>query len=166
MHKIKEMFMNELYEYEDKAKKMNGGKLSQSDIERIHKLTDTVKNIDKIEMLEDGDGYSEDGHYMGEGRIYGTSYDDGMHREGGYSYARGRRYAKRDSMGRYSRDGGMSYDDDVSYARGGRGGNRGGDSRDDGKHYMMEQLEEMMEEAEKPAEKEALRRCMDALKRA
>ena len=27
-------------------------------------------------------------------------------------------------------------------------------------------LEEMMEEAEKPAEKEALRRCMDALKRA
>jgi hypothetical protein len=93
---------------------------------------------------------------MGEGRIYGTSYDDGMHREGGYSYARGRRYAKRDSMGRYSRDGGMMY----------RGGMRGGYSRDDGKHYMMEQLEEMMEEAEKPAEKEALRRCMDALKRA
>lgn len=46
------------------------------------------------------------------------------------------------------------------------GGMRGGYSRDDGKHYMMEQLEEMMEEAEKPAEKEALRRCMDALKRA
>jgi hypothetical protein len=43
---------------------------------------------------------------------------------------------------------------------------RGGYSRDEGKHYMMEQLEEMMEEAEKPAEKEALRRCMDALKRA
>ena len=49
---------------------------------------------------------------------------------------------------------------------GNRGGMRGGYSRDDGKHYMMEQLEEMMEEAEKPAEKEALRRCMDALKRA
>ena len=28
------------------------------------------------------------------------------------------------------------------------------------------QLEEMMETAEKPTEKEALRRCMDALKRA
>ena len=98
---------------------------------------------------------------MGEGRIYGTSYDDGMHREGGYSYARGRRYARRDSMGRYSRDDGMSY------ARGGRmGGMRGGYSRDDGKEYMMEQLEEMMEHAQKPAEKEALRRCMDALKRA
>ena len=144
MHKIKEMFMNELYEYEDKAKKMNGGKLSQSDIDRIHKLTDTVKNIDKIEILEDGDGYSEDGHYMGEGRIYGTSY------------ARGRRYAKRDSMGRYSRDDGMRY----------RGGMRGGYSRDDAKSYMIEQIEEMMETAEKPTEKEALRRCMDALKRA
>jgi hypothetical protein len=34
------------------------------------------------------------------------------------------------------------------------------------KEYMMEQLEEMMEQAQKPAEKEALRRCMDALKRA
>jgi hypothetical protein len=126
------------------------------DLESIHKLTDTVKNIMKIDVLKEDVGYSEDGHYMGEGRIYGTSYDDGMHREGGYSYARGRRYAKRDSMGRYSRDDGMMH----------RGGMRGGYSRDDGKHYMMEQLEEMMEEAEKPAEKEALRRCMDALKRA
>ena len=48
MHKIKEMLMKELYEYEEKAKKMNGGKLSAGDLETIHKLTDTVKNIDKI----------------------------------------------------------------------------------------------------------------------
>ena len=156
MHKIKEMLMNELYEYEEKAKRMTGGKISASELDKIHKLTDTVKNICKIDALDDSEGYSEDGTYMGEGRIYGTSYDDGMHREGGYSYARGRRYAKRDSMGRYSRDDGMMH----------RGGMRGGYSRDDGKHYMMEQLEEMMEEAEKPAEKEALRRCMEALKRA
>ena len=95
----------------------------------------------------------------------GTSYESGYSDRGGSSYARGRgRYAKRDSMGRYSRRG-MSYDDDMSYARGGRIGNRGY-SRDDGKQYMMDQLEEMMEDAEKPAEKEALRRCMDALKRA
>ena len=93
---------------------------------------------------------------MGEGRIYGTSYDDEM-RRGGYSYARGRgRYAKRDSMGRYSRDDGMRY----------HGGMRYGYSRDDGKAYMMNQLEDMMDDAEKPAEKEALRRCMEALKRA
>ena len=154
MHDLKDLLCAELEDYAENGKK--SGKMSMGDLESIHKLTDTVKNILKIDLMESEEGYYEDGHYMGEGRIYGTSYDDGMHREGGYSYARGRRYAKRDSMGRYSRDDGMHY----------RGGMRGGYSRDDGKHYMMEQLEEMMEEAEKPAEKEALRRCMDALKRA
>lgn len=65
------------------------GEITVNNLDKIHKLTDTLKNIDKIEMLED-DGYSED--YVGEGRIYGTSY-------------RGRRgNVKRDSMGRYSRD--------------------------------------------------------------
>ena len=169
MHDLKDLLCAELEDYAEKGKK--SGKMSMGDLESIHKLTDTVKNILKINMLEEEGGYSEDGHYMGEGRIYGTSYESGYSERGGSSYARGRgRYAKRDSMGRYSRDGGMSYDDDVSYARGGRmgnrGGMRGGYSRDDGKHYMMEQLEEMMETAEKPTEKEALRRCMDALKRA
>ena len=165
METLKDLLCAELEDYAEKGKK--SGKMSMGDLESIHKLTDTVKNILKIDMLEEESGYSEDGRYMGEGRIYGTSYESGYSERGGSSYARGRgRYAKRDSMGRYSRDGGMPYDDDMSYARGGRGGNRGGYSRDDGKHYMMEQLEEMMEEAEKPAEKEALRRCMDALKRA
>ena len=165
MHDLKDLLCAELEDYAEKGKK--SGKMSMGDLESIHKLTDTVKNILKIDLMESDEGYSEDGHYMGEGRIYGTSYESGYSERGGSSYARGRgRYAKRDSMGRYSRDGGMSYDDDMSYARGGRGGKRGGYSRDDGKHYMMEQLEEMMEEAEKPTEKEALRRCMDALKRA
>lgn len=159
MHDLKDLLCAELEDYAEKGNK--SGKMSMGDLESIHKLTDTVKNILKIDMLEEESGYSEDGAYMGEGRIYGTSYD-GYDR--GTSYARGRgRYAKRDSMGRYSSRG-MSYDDDMSYARGRRGGNRGY-SRDDGKAYMMEQLEGMMEDAEKPAEKEALRRCMEALKR-
>ncbi len=163
MHDLKDLLCAELEDYAEKGKK--SGKMSMGDLESIHKLTDTVKNILKIDLMESDDGYSEDGTYMGEGRIYGTSYDDGMRRGVGYSYARGRgRYAKRDSMGRYSSRG-MSYDDDMSYARGSRGVNRGY-SRDDGKAYMMEQLEDMMEDAEKPAEKEALRRCMEALKRA
>ena len=165
METLKDLLCAELEDYAEKGQKAN--KMSAGDLEAIHKLTDTVKNILKIDMLEEESGYSEDGHYMGEGRIYGTSYESGYSERGGSSYARGRgRYAKRDSMGRYSRDDGRSYDDDMSYARGGRMGNRGGYSRDDGKHYMMEQLEDMMEEAEKPSEKEALRRCMDALKRA
>ena len=162
MHDLKDLLCAELEDYAEKGKK--SGKMSMGDLESIHKLTDTVKNILKIDMLEEESGYSEDGHYMGEGRIYGTSYESGYSERGGSSYARGRgRYAKRDSMGRYSRDGGMSYDDDMSYARGGRmgnrGGMRGGYSRDDGKEYMMEM-------AETPAQKEALKRCMQALERA
>lgn len=154
MHDLKDLLCAELEDYAEKGKK--SGKMSMGDLESIHKLTDTVKNILKIDMLKEESGYSEDGAYMGEGRIYGTSYDDGMRRGGGYSYARGRgRYAKRDSMGRYSRDDGYMHR-----------GMRDGYSRDDGKEYMMEQLEDMMADAEKPAEKEALRRCMEALKRA
>ena len=155
MHDLKDLLCAELEDYAEKGKK--SGKMSMGDLESIHKLTDTVQNILKIDTLTEELGYSEDGHYMGEGRIYGTSYESGYSERGGSSYARGRgRYARRDSMGRYSRDGGMSY----------RGGMRGGYSRDDAKSYMIEQIEEMMETAEKPAEKEALRRCMDALKRA
>ena len=154
MEDLKDLLCAELEDYAEKGKK--SGKMSMGDLDSIHKLTDTVKNILKIDMLEGETGYSEDGAYMGEGRIYGTSYDDGMRRGVGYSYARGRgRYAKRDSIGRYSRDDGYM-----------RRGMRDGYSRDDGKAYMMEQLEDMMEDAEKPAEKEALRRCMEALKRA
>ena len=157
MHDLKDLLCAELEDYAENGKK--SGKMSMGDLDSIHKLTDTVKNILKIDMLEGETGYSEDGAYMGEGRIYGTSYDDEMRRGGGYSYARGRgRYAKRDSMGRYSRDDG--------YMRRDVRGMRDGYSREESKAYMMEQLEDMMEDAEKPAEKEARRRCMEALKRA
>lgn len=166
MHKIKEKLMDELYEVEDKMKKASGGKVSAGDLEYIHKLTDTIKNIDKIEMLEEGGGYSEESNWMADGRMYGTSYEDGM------SYARGRgRNAKRDSMGRYSREGGSyddgSYEGGSSYARGGRGGNRGGMSnrrggysRADAKEEMIEKLEDMMHDAETPKEREAIKRCI------
>ena len=170
MEDLKDLFCSELEDYAEKGKK--SGKMSTADIEVIDTVLNSVKNIYKIDKYkEETEGYSEDGHYMGEGRIYGTSYESGYSERGDSSYARGRgRYAKRDSMGRYSRDDGMSYDDDMSYARGGRmgnrGGMRGGYSRDDGKEYMMEQLEEMMEQAQKPAEREALKRCMQALERA
>ena len=162
MHKIKEMLMNELYEYEEKAKKMPNGKLSTQELEKIHKLTDTVKNIDKIEMLEDGEGYSEDTDFMGEGRMYGTSY------------ARGRgRNARCDRMGRYSSDDGMSYEG-GSYARGGQGGrggnmggNRGGSSYgmsyDGAKEHLMDKAEEMLEMAQDPKERRAIEKFMREL---
>ena len=180
MEDLKDLLCSELEDYAEKGKK--SGKMSTADIEVIDTVLNSVKNIYKIDKYkEETEGYSEDGHYMGEGRIYGTSYDDGMggnysrrggsSYEDGSSYARGRRNARRDSRGRYSRDGGMG---GSSYARGGRGGNQGGGnysreggySRDEAKDYMMDQIEEMMEMAEKPAEKEALKRCMHALERA
>ena len=158
MEDLKDLLCAELQEYAENGKR--SGKMSKADIEVIDTVLNSVKNIYKIDKYkEETEGYSEDGHYMGEGRIYGTSYDDGMRRGVGYSYARGRgRYAKRDSMGRYSRDDG--------YMRRDWRGMRDGYSREEGKAYMMEQLEGMMEDAEKPAEKEALRRCMEALRRA
>lgn len=157
MHEIKKMLMKELKEYEDKAKRMNGGKISTSELDKIHKLTDTVKNICKIDMLdEESEGYSEDGTYMGEGRIYGTSY------------ARGRgRNARRDSMGRYSRDDGMSYDDDMSYARDGRGGNRGMRGRysgDDAKEMIVEKAEHLLKTGElDPRQEKAVHNLINAL---
>ena len=165
MHDLKDLLCAELKDYAEKGKR--SGELSKADVEVIDTVLNSVKNIYKIDKYkEETEGYSEDGTYMGEGRIYGTSYESGYSERGGSSYARGRgRYAKRDSMGRYSSRG-MSYDDDMSYARGGRGGNRGGYSRDDGKHYMMGELERLMEKASTHTEREALEKCMQALERA
>ena len=159
MHKIKEKLMDEIYKVENDMEKSNGGKISRSDMEWLKDLTEVVKNIDKIEILEEGGGYSEESNWMADGRMYGTSYDDGM------SYARGRgRNAKRDSMGRYSRDmmhhDDMSYERGASYARGGRGGRRGGYSRADAKEEMIEKLEDMMHDAETSKEREAIKRCI------
>ena len=166
MHKIKEMLMNELYEYEEKAKKMPNGKLSTQELEKIHKLTDTVKNIDKIEVLEGGEGYSEESNWMGEGRMYGTSYEDGS------SYARGGRgrgrNARRDRMGRYSSDDGMSYArDGRTTNRGGMRDNMGGSSYgmsyDDAKEHLMDKAEEMLEMTHDPKERRAIEKFMREL---
>ena len=86
MHELKEKLCEELGEIARKPE------MSAGDLEAAHKLTDTIKNIDKIEMLEEDDGYSRAGNW--EADMRGT-------------YARGSSYRgrKRDSMGRYSRDG-------------------------------------------------------------
>lgn len=85
MDKLRDKLCDELDEIARKPE------MSAGDLETAHKLTDTIKNIDKIAMLEEDDGYSRSGDWEARG-----SY------ERGNSY-RGR---KRDSMGRYSRDGG------------------------------------------------------------
>lgn len=149
MHKIIDKLTEELYEYENKAEDLSAG-----DVEMIYKLASSVKNLHKIKEMEDG-GYSEATDFMGEGRMYGTSY------------ARGRRYAKRDSMGRYSRDDGYSsaYDRGSSYD--GRGGyTHDGYSRADSKEHMLGKLESMMHEADSEQDRKAIRMCMQKIEKA
>ena len=149
MHKLKEKLKNELMEHEEKAKKSRDGKLSPGELQVVHMLSDTYKNLCKIEALEEGGGYSSATDFMGEGKMYGHSYghmgnsmyyrDDGMSYDGS-SYDDGSSYARRrDSMGRYSRDG--------------------------GKEDMSEKLREMMGDAKNEKEREAIRRCMSELER-
>jgi hypothetical protein len=152
IEKIKKMLCKELDEYAMKQK-LTGG-----DLDMIWKLTDTVKNLDKISMLEESEGgYSEArGGMRGRSYMHGSSYDDDMM----YSERRGRgRYAKRDSMGRYSSEDGSSYDD-YSETRMDRRY-----SRDDAKDHMMNKLGSMMEDAD-PNEREILKDCMRKLERA
>ena len=141
MHKIREQLMRELKKYEEK------GELSAGSLDVIHKLTDTIKNIDKIEMLEEASYTEDDSMYSRRMSRRGSSYDDG----GSY-------YSRR----RYSMD--DSYDGGDSYARRGQHYVRGHYSRAEGKEEMMSQLEEMMQEAN-GKEKDAIKRCMEELKR-
>ena len=140
LEKLKEALCEEL----DKFGK--SGDITVNSLEKIHKLTDTIKNIDKIMALESEDGGYSEG-YMGDGMMYGNSY------------ARGRRYAKRDSMGRYSKDGGYSEDDEYSERRMGRGY-----SRDEAADRIMHSLGELMEGAS-PKERETLKKWMRELER-
>lgn len=119
LYRLKENLVKELEE-------LGKQDLSKSSLDTVDKLAHAAKNVAKvIECCEDEEysnamGYSRRGGYSrrmsyGDGGSYGDmSYadegrgdfvrPDGSYRDGGMSYARGRgRYAKRDSMGRYSR---------------------------------------------------------------
>lgn len=141
MEELKEMLCRELDEIAQK------GEMSAGDLETAHKLTDTIKNIDKIMMLEE-DGYSYrggrgGGNRGGRGGRGGNSYDGGGYgggNDGGSSYRgrRGTHYVR----GHYSRDGG------------------GGYSRHDGKEQLMVELEQMVGELDEGGQ-EAVRRVME-----
>ena len=55
MEDLKDLLCAEMEDYAEKGKK--SGKMSMGDLDSIHKLTDTVKNILKIDMLEEETGY-------------------------------------------------------------------------------------------------------------
>ena len=131
MPELKEKLCMELDEIAKKPE------MSAGDLEAAHKLTDTIKNIDKIEMLEEDDGYSRDGDWAADMR---GSYGRGnSYANRGKHYVRGH-YSRehRDSRGRYSRD--------YSQAR----------------DELMDRMGEMMSDADSK-EREILKRAMREL---
>ena len=135
MYELKDKLCKELDEIARKPE------MGAGDLEIVHKLTDTIKNLDKIEMLEDG-GYSQAG-----------DWDDGRG-----SYGRGSSYANRGKhyvRGHYSREG---------YSmEGRRGGNNGRMySRAEAKEEIIDRIEDMMSDANEQ-EKSILRRAMSQL---
>ena len=156
--KVKEMLCKEIDKIAEK------GEMNMPTLDNLYKLTDVVKNIDKIVMLEEeqGDegeyserrysrrGYSRGGDWEARGSYgHGSAYDDG-----GSSYAgRGQHYVR----GHYSRDAG-------GYSQGG-GYSRGGYSRDGGRDSMMRKFEEMMQSAS-GQDREIIQRAMDDMRRA
>lgn len=122
----------------------NGKFKSREEIDSVYKLMDIAKDGYEVLACED--------------EMYGESYDDGYGRsmrgsyDGGMSYARGRRNARRDSLGRYSRDG-RSYRGN-SYER--------GYSRD-GKEEYKEQLMDMMDNAPSEEVRQNIKRMLDTM---
>lgn len=129
LDKIKKLLMNELGEFAARDK-IEGFE----DLEVIHKLTDTVKNICKIEMLhkQGGDG----------GGVYG----------GGYSYT------GEGGSGGYSSRGGSG-----GYSMRGRDW-RGRYTRDEGRDHMVNELENLMGHMGNSEDRETLKRLMDHLR--
>ncbi|RKJ40227.1 hypothetical protein D7X94_08765 [Acutalibacter sp. 1XD8-33] len=145
MDNLKDKLWDEL-EKIDRKEELNPG-----DLELAHKLTDTIKNIDKICILEESEGYSQDGDWTADMRgSYGT----------GSSYANRGKHLVRSH---YSRDGGSH--GGYSSRRGGSRGGRGGYSRDDGRSEMMEHLEKALDSASEE-DREAVKRFIRQLESA
>lgn len=146
MHKLRENAEKELKAIEEKG-------LSQSNIDNAYKLVCITEKIDKINMMQDGGGYSRDGYswdmedYSRDGGYGGgNSRDRGYSRDNydnGNSYRRGRNQRTGEYMHRpnYSRLSGDDTDMDEYRSRKMEYSN----SRDDmTKNKMLDALEDFM----------------------
>lgn len=94
MHKLRENAEQELKDIEKKG-------LNRDNVDNAYRLVEIIKGIDKINMMQDGGGYSRDG--------YSRDMEDYSRERGGYS--RNSDYSRE---GNYSND----YDNGNSYRRG------------------------------------------------
>lgn len=115
MYELRDMLCEELDNITEQ------GEITTGTLDIINKLTHSIKSIDTIIAMEEASYENRDG-----------SYYDGYSRRG--SYARGRRNARRDSRGRYSRM--------------------------DSKEQIAEQLEDIMDETTDPSVKQALQKAL------
>lgn len=144
---LKRLLCREIDEYSNKPK------LTMPDLETVHMLTDTYKNLDKIEMLEEGEYSQGNGKWSAEGSYAG----DNAQRGGRYS----RGYDRDEPMSRaYDRADG--YDRGNSYAR--QHYVRGHYSRDDGKPQMLSQMQDMLySDKLDQRQKETLRKAIEQM---
>lgn len=133
MHKLIDFICDEL---DDLERKSTEGKLTMQDVEYGDMLAHFKKNLLTADAMMDAEDYG--------------SYDDGM------SMARGRRNARRDSMGRYSRRGG-------SYRNYPRDGYRDGYSREEAKADLLNELREMHMESADDETKQMIKSWMNQL---
>lgn len=144
MHKLRENAEKELKAIEEKG-------LTSSNLDNAYKLVEIMKGVDKIEMMEDGGGYSRDG--------YSRDMEDYSRERGGYS-----------RNGDYSREGNYSndYDNGNSYRRGrsattGRYVHRPNYSRLSGDDTDMDKYREHKREYSNSRDEGSKGRMLDAL---
>lgn len=107
----------ELYELRDNLKReigelSNKNDITPTELDRLYKAVDIIKDITTIEAMEDG-GYSNANYSNANYSNTNYAYDDGMrYMRRGNSYARGR-----DSMGRYTSHDGPMHEDKESLMR-------------------------------------------------
>lgn len=126
--------------------------LGAGDLEIIHKLTDTIKNIEKIKLLKEESGYSQR-----DGRMNGGSSYRGNSGGGNGSY-RGSSYYEGDGMRMDER-----YEDDRSGARRGEHYVRSHYSRGSDAEHIAGELREMMNQANDGEIRRALEKAIRAI---
>lgn len=110
MHGICEKLTEEISEMNKKLDK-SGGNMTAGDLTTLDTLAHALKSVKTVIAMEDSFDDERSGDYMGGSYERSGSNRGGSYERGG-SYARGRgRYAKRDSMGRYSSEYGYSRDE-------------------------------------------------------
>lgn len=126
-----------------------GGALDAQKLDHLYKLMETIKNVDK-HLAKEEMGASYDSRYM-----------DGM--SNNYSnampYMNDMSYARRDSMGRYSRDNfrdssnrGQSYENSYGY------------SRDNARQKLTQKLSTLMDDTMSEHERNAIMDCIEKIK--